>query len=1052
MRIRRLTGLSIVLATFICAFAPASESAPVSPAQLRKRLMESIGTAPWNPSEGYSLNGRFTLKAAAEEIPYSVRSRRSSSRQVIDFIQENPSFNLRGFASGTQSWISTPELTADLKPGQMPYMLQFDFHQLYDALLRILEKGGRDPAFSLNRQGNDIYVRGKLPNGWEAIFALNTVEYFPRKVHVRTGAIPSAAWMIPQAQPDGTFAPISLPGPSTEFEIWLSDPAGSNGYRYARRMDFAEHGIVLGTFVLDAAPALPGSEKLFQRPPQFPQAATLHFASANAPSRRPLYLNKDDRDALRARIHENPWAGWNRESRSMAIWAVAMHWAGRSFPHPVSLRLLGTGIIAGFLGFLLLLVRRSRQVYPRKFSWSLLAAGILAGLLVFVAGIAAGLLHRPLDRSRMALHTAIRYTVTDHPFYAARTDALFLDFAHEAPAHSFEDLGHSCQAYALAYDLIRENLPLQRRQQIEKDLFDYAKPLFSAAHGWGANTETGSVLASGLGMVGMAIGYEPFVDAARTVIDRALTDQLSAGLHRSGPGQGSVAMNSAANLFYGLKHTGRADYYGHAEFRNYVQTALQMLSPVGTLPLFGGTDLEHSLGLSLFFRKIAAHLPEEMGRRCVAAHNAYWEHGRFSSERWMKWILPLLQPAWAYYENPYIFLQYTRPILPSAPTASSATAGNGRFAVLRSGAAPDSMYLAINLLSTRSFRPHRDLLAFDLYAHRSLLLHGPGFPGKAGAGAQTAAGNSITMNHESQSGTQGGALVSSLLNQPVFDQVRVIADTAYDYGRLQRDAVLVRPEKNHPAYFFLLDDVFVTNPTTTVQWHLHGRGQLAAGIGLGARWTSTLFAPPGLRAQRALLEVLHPMGTTGRMTTAPGMLRSHFPVLNQRSQSTTIEWAGEGRFCTLLFPRKPGGIPVKVESLSKESCRIGTTDWISLGSLDRQIAEGPFRHVSEYILVRDRASRFPALLMISGLECRFGTHALFSNKPVSTSLNGLQGTFLNAHPHTRVEIISPEIRAGDRFLLDGQSIPAEKPGLLLFTLTATGEHALRRTTPPSEIP
>ena len=1041
MRVLRQAGTILVLVTVACSYVSATESPSFDPALLRQRLVDSVGTLPWKPDSGYTLEGRFILKATGEEINYKARYARESSRLAADFSHENRSRNLRYVFSGKSAWIASPEITADIDADRIPYMAQFDFPKLYDALLRILDRGKRDPSFSISTVANEIHISGSFQNGWKATFVLNSVEYFPRKVLVTTGENASTAWLLPFTRPNGSGFLVNAPGSSSEFEIWLSDPAGADGYRYFRRMDFVKDGTVVGTFIFEKSTSFPESEALFIRPPRFPWSKAVRF-SPHAELRRPsLYLNTSELPALRARTKQNPWSDWNRDNRLIALWGSLVPWIGRLFPQTVSLRLVTVAVIIGFLGFLFLLVRRRNQ-FQHRFNWKLLMAGIIVSGFVLVAGVASRQFHNPRHRSLIALHSAIRYAITGYSFYRWRTEALLSGFTHEAQAGSTEELGHACQAFGLAYDLIRADLQPEQRAQIETEIFQYAKPLYGAAHGWISNTDASSVLAAGLGMAGLAIGYEPYITTASEVIDRTLKTQLVGGLHQAGPGQGSLAMDSAVNLFHGLKRAGRSDYFSHAAFRQYVSTTLQMLSPVGTLPLFGDTNLEHSTRLSALLLKTANQLPEKEGRRCIAAYNNYWIYGQHHAEGWIRWILPVFQPVMMFYENPYMYLQYADVLPPARSDPSSSVLGDGQLAVLRTGINPDSAYLSLNMSHSNSHSSHRDILSFDLYAYRSLLLHGPGFPGKNhtqyNKTTQTAASNSITLNNESQSANQCTGIESSLLNQPLFDHVRALADKTYDYGQVQRDIVMVRPEKDHPAYFLLFDDIFVSDPETSVQWHLHGRGNLATGVDQTARWMSADFSLPGLRSKRVGLEV-----APGLLTTTSGMLYSQVSYLKQASRSTTVEWIGSRRYFTILYPYKSGEKPATIETLSNNTCRIGAVDWISLGSPEDRVAIGQLAHVSEYTIVRDREKSFPALLMVSGFEFRFGPHTLSSTKPITASLRGLKGGFRNSRPDTRLEIRSPEIRAGDRFLLDNQPVTANESGILVFTLDEAGEHSLR---------
>ncbi|HSW38598.1 MAG TPA: hypothetical protein VLL97_03815, partial [Acidobacteriota bacterium] len=171
---------------------------------------------------------------------------------------------------------------------------------------------------------------------------------------------------------------------------------------------------------------------------------------------------------------------------------------------------------------------------------------------------------------------------------------------------------------------------------------------------------------------------------------------------------------------------------------------------------------------------------------------------------------------------------------------------------------------------------------------------------------------------------------------------------------------------------------------------------------------------------------------------------ARFPFMNQDSMSASIGWAGSRRLGTVLIPRISGAPSIKVDSYGKNSFRVGATDWISIGSLNERVTIGTFTHVSQYSVVRERAGRFPALLMVSGLECMFETHSLSSTKPLTASLNGLHGEFMSSRPDTVVELRSPEIRQGDRFLVnDRLFVPVEK-GILVLTLEQPGRHTFSR--------
>jgi hypothetical protein len=1030
--------LIITLISTECLFAVADEKP--NRILVYQHLLDSIGNLPWNVAAGYSLQGQFQFKATGEEINYQARFIRQSNGWAADFSNENKSRNMRFVRDGKNSWVASPEITADVSPELFPYAAQFDFPLLYGELLRILKKGDRDPLYAMQAVGNEIYVRGSLRNGWKATFVLNKTEYFPRKVLIGAIGEPSAAWLLPLTRPDGSCIFIRTPEPISKFEIWFSDPVMENGYSYARRMDFVDDGNVTGTFILEQGAASNEKNDLFERPARLPWSEAAIFDSEASLRNRSIFIQKSEIAALQSRIGEEPWSEWNRKSRWIAAWALLAVKTGPLFPKSASFRFIRLTVLICFLAFILLLFRRKRQT-GNPLSLKLLIAGAIVSLFVIIAGAASTQFHQSTDHSLFALHCAIRYAATGDSSYAERTEALLSGFASQAPAKTIETLGQSSQAYALAYDLIRTALSEGRRGEIEQELFEYAKPLFGAANGWAANMDDSSVIAAGLGMTGLVTGNEPYIKEACAIIERTLDSQFVDGLHRSGPGQGGVSLNSAVNLFYGLKRTNRTDYYSHPSFQKYLTAAFKLISPVGTLPLFGNTRSDDSATLSLFFLKIANHVPVEDGRRCVAAGNLYWDYGRYGTEGWKKWITPFVRSMLAYYENPYVMLHYSKVLNPSRLPSSSVVLGDGQLAVLRSGSSTDSIYLALNMSRSNINFSSRDILTFDLYANRSLMLHGPGSPEMS---SSTAAGNSITFNGESQSGARCSGIESSLINQPLFDYLRALADKTYDYGQVQRDIVLVRPEKNQPGYLFMLDDILTNDPGTSVEWHLHGRGNVKAGVNHEVRWTAAVSTPPRLRTPHASLDVSHPIGDPGQSQTRSGTLSSQTPFLNQISSSAITEWIGSKRFCTFLQPGDTGTAKNKISAQGKYSCRIGNEDWISMGNLETRVTTGPLSHISEYVIVRDRMKSFPALLMVGGLECRFGLHSLHSTKPITVSMSGLYGEFHNSHPDTMIEIFSPDIHAGDRFHLDQQLLISNTAGILIFTIDEAGKHRFRK--------
>jgi hypothetical protein len=616
------------------------------------------------------------------------------------------------------------------------------------------------------------------------------------------------------------------------------------------------------------------------------------------------------------------------------------------------------------------------------------------------------------------------------------------------PPRSMAERADACQAYALAYDLISPTIRRNTQAQIERNLFDYALPLYGALQGWRSCRSSGSRFAAAVGMAGLAIGCEAYVSTARETVERLLKKQLSGGLHREGPGAGAAALDAVANLLFALKHTGRADYYRSEAFLDYVRTTIQLTSPVGTLPLFEGTSLDHAFHYVPLLLKVANHVPHEIGSQCVTAYETYWRLGRYSARGLPKLLADLAQSERFILADPYTLFEYEEAEPAGSLPAASALLPDGQGAVLRAGRGRNSVYLALNARKTLLTDPARDMLGFDLYAYNGLLAHGPGIPA-AGDKAyslvfETSACNCIAFDSANQTGAQSSGVAAAMLNQPLFDYVRVLADRAYDQGQVQRDVVLVRPDRDHAAYFLLIDEIRAIDPNAKGQWYLHGAGDAKVGVDKLTRWNWYAFEPPALRSTPLFLTA-YPIGHAGSAKTVPGKLYFASSFSNQNAETLVMEWDGSQRFCVALMPRTATMPEVAFNPLpGLDSCKIGITDWISLGTPETRTHAGPFRHVSEYAVVRQRGDGFPALLLIGGLEFGIGAHSLVSDKPVFASLDGLQGSLVNYRPETRVEIRSPEIQPGRRFFLDDKELVASEPDRLILSLNEVGEHHLRQ--------
>jgi hypothetical protein len=1019
------------------------------PAQVLEKLQQSTGAAPWMQKPGYRLAGEFIHKALGEETPYQAVYLRLPDQWVAGFQPADPTRRMKcGY--GSQSWIWTPEATAVVNPAQLPLCARYEYPLLHQELTRILQQGPRESLFKIGRDTEGIYVRGVMRDGHEATFVLNPVDGLPRKVSITLGPQAAApAWSFVVLEPGGSAKLIHFPGTAAErFEIWLSEPVETDNYRYQRRSDYLLPGGVAGTFFMESCGPADASDPLLEYPANAPWQKELAGPGKTAGERPSFYLPPGRAAYFRSRLAVEPWLSWSRYNTLAAWWAAAAFWLPRIIPSPTSPTLIGVVQLVLLIAIVVIILRhRARRGRPVS---ALLLTGLLTGWgLVFASGIATIQVSRAPTRGLLALHSAIRFAATGNSMYARITGLYLRTLPGAAPARSMTDLGHASESYSLAYDLIRSVLAPARRREIEGSLAEYAKLLYGALQGWRANTGTAHTMAAGLGAAGLAVADPGFINAAEAALKKGLDEQIREGVHREGPGAAAEAMDSAINLARELKLVGREDLTNRAAFREYVRTTLNLTSPLGTLPLFGSLSLDQSRNAVPFWLKAAGTMPPETGRQCVAAYNAYWSFGRYSTGGTAGLFVHWAQPFLSFFFNPHVLFHYEKALLPSNLPGESAIAGSGQFAVLRSGYGPDDLFIALNMLRSPAWAMNRSTLTFDFTARGSLLLHGPGSadpsPWEKKEELRTQDFNSITFAGEDQSSAESTGVAAALINQPVFDFVRVFADRVYEQGQVQRDLVLARGNKEQPAYAVIIDEVHATDPEVSVQAYFHGGKELSRGIDQSAKWTVRAFRPPAFRTEQAALD-FQAIGFDGRTQTATGRMRYESSFLNHEFQTLILEWTGSQRFFTVMLPHRAKDPAAVVEQTSDEaSARVGSSDWIGLGDLDSPRPLGPFQYSAEFCLARDNGKGFPALLLISGIGFSHGSNSFACDKPVSLSLDGLEGTLMNSRPDTRIDVASPSIPAGQVFYLDGNPLTANAKGQLSIFLSEPGQHRLTQT-------
>ena len=75
---------------------------------------------------------------------------RNDSQSAVTFLHDDPSLSLHHHSSVASTWVSSPEVTTDVEPDDVPYTVRYDFPYLYqaDLVAWIIPKDALSSCFS----------------------------------------------------------------------------------------------------------------------------------------------------------------------------------------------------------------------------------------------------------------------------------------------------------------------------------------------------------------------------------------------------------------------------------------------------------------------------------------------------------------------------------------------------------------------------------------------------------------------------------------------------------------------------------------------------------------------------------------------------------------------------------------------------------------------------------------------------------------------------------------------------------------------------------------
>jgi len=359
---------------------------------------------------------------------------------------------------------------------------------------------------------------------------------------------------------------------------------------------------------------------------------------------------------------------------------------------------------------------------------------------------------------------------------------------------------YATQAYAMAYDIIYQNLTQAEQTKYYNYLNDQAAPLMLMDLYSDNNHRV--VDAGGLGLAGLALKNASMVDIAiDTILEYYYNKVQEDGGSYEGYSYNGFAVNEILMFIIGLKRRGGFNFFEDPQIIATLEFFAETLSPIGLANLY--EDCTYSSRVHENLLVGAAQLNDTYPT--LASNFQYtWEQRQNNSA----------YPGAVNFD--YIegdgtsFIRITCYDVNSTINATQYTSRKeiwkeSGMAFLRAADLPEALFMSFSSKSYRQSHTHLDENSFELWAYGALLVNNPGYPGWGETGhdwsIKTEASNTLLINGADQVQLYGEGLTASI-SSPYFSMVIGEANEIYtDPGA---------PQNAPELYFlFILNFIFI---------------------------------------------------------------------------------------------------------------------------------------------------------------------------------------------------------------------------------------------------
>lgn len=313
--------------------------------------------------------------------------------------------------------------------------------------------------------------------------------------------------------------------------------------------------------------------------------------------------------------------------------------------------------------------------------------------------------------------------------------------------------GRATSHYALAFDMLYQNLTITERTTIANLLGNHTLPLINIMPVVVRNNHVG-VVASGIGLAGLALQNNAWIELAISGIDDYFTTCFTTeGGNFEGYSYAGYFLESGLRFFYGLMNTGGKNYFADQKFLNFINTTIYCQSPLTTVPIYEDSTSSPEIVEALLWSaaQIYPYAPllgnySQWVFEARLLNDALIYDGSYLSSS-SPWTHGMVARICMYSMN---ITPVQPPLVPVIVWSESG------LAIFRTGWQRDAIYFSMTCKSQDRFQfhAHYDEVSFELWAYGAWLVANPGYPGY-GKGeyewtVSTEASNTLLFNNKGQ--------------------------------------------------------------------------------------------------------------------------------------------------------------------------------------------------------------------------------------------------------------------------------------------------------------